>query len=149
MKNGFNTFQKKTTLPILKFWQDNPQNNFLTFWLHKNILITLQYSGDILAIFLKQKFVECSSNILETLLWLLEFAKRSTFVTVKWNTQHKINFSIENFFKKYFPLKFSLNVPWMTGALQYQRKTQQVFPEYCFPPGLSMNNCLFAMKSFI
>ena len=55
-------------LPILKFSQDNPQNNFLNFLTSKNIFITLQYSGDILGIFLKQTFVECSSNILETLL---------------------------------------------------------------------------------
>ena len=55
-------------LPILKFSQNNPQNNFLNFLTSKNIFITLQYSGDILGIFLKQTFVECSSNILETLL---------------------------------------------------------------------------------
>ena len=55
-------------LPILKFSQDNPQNNFLNFLTSKNIFITLQYSGDILGIFLKQTFVEYSSNILETLL---------------------------------------------------------------------------------
>ena len=55
-------------LPILKFSQDNPQNSFLNFLTSKRIFITLQYSGDILGIFLKQTFVECSSNILETLL---------------------------------------------------------------------------------
>ena len=55
-------------LPILKFSQDNPQNNFLNFLASKNIFITLQYSGDILEIFLEQTFVECSSNIMETLL---------------------------------------------------------------------------------
>ena len=43
-------------LPILKFSQNNPQNNFLNFLNSKNIFITLQYSGDI------------SSNILEILL---------------------------------------------------------------------------------
>ena len=55
-------------LPILNFSQDNPQNKFfLDFLTSKNIFITLQYSGDIPGIFLKQTFVECSSNILETL----------------------------------------------------------------------------------
>ena len=55
-------------LPILKFSQNNPQNNFLNFLTSKNIFITLQYSGYILGIFLKQTFEECSSNILETLI---------------------------------------------------------------------------------
>ena len=55
-------------LPILKFSQDNPQINFLNFFTSKNIFITLQYSGDILGMFLKPAFVKCSSNILETLL---------------------------------------------------------------------------------
>ena len=55
-------------LPILKFSQDNPQINFLNFLTAKNIFITLQYSRDILGIFLKQTFVEYSSNIVERLL---------------------------------------------------------------------------------
>ena len=55
-------------LPISKFSQNNPQNNFLNFLTSRNIFIALQYSGDILRIFLKQTFMECSSNILETLL---------------------------------------------------------------------------------
>ena len=54
-------------LPTLKFSQDNPRNNFLDFLNPKNVLITLQYSGDILGIFLKQAFVKCSLNTLETL----------------------------------------------------------------------------------
>ena len=53
---------------MLKFSQDNLQNNFLNFLTSKNIFITLQYSRDIVGIFLKQTFVECSSNILEKLL---------------------------------------------------------------------------------
>ena len=61
------TLQEKR-LPILKFSQDNPQNNFLNFLTSKNIFIILQYSGDILGIFLKETFMEYSSNILETLL---------------------------------------------------------------------------------
>ena len=55
-------------LPTLKFSQDNPQINLLNFLTSKNIFITLQYSGDILGILLKQVFVEYSANILETLL---------------------------------------------------------------------------------
>ena len=55
-------------LPILKFSQDNPQNNYLNFSASKNIFITLQYLQDILGIFLKETFVECSSNILKKLL---------------------------------------------------------------------------------
>ena len=61
----FRKILQERRLPILKFSQDNPQKFFWTFWLHKNIFITLQYPRDILEIFLKQKFVECSSNIPE------------------------------------------------------------------------------------
>ena len=60
--------------PISKFLQENPQNNFLNFLTSKNVIKTLQYSRDILGIFLKQIFVEYSSNILEALLrdyWIL------------------------------------------------------------------------------
>ena len=53
---------------MLKVSQDNSQNNFLNFLTSKKIFITLQQSRDILGLFLKQTFVECSSNILETLL---------------------------------------------------------------------------------
>ena len=76
-------------LPILKFSQDNLQNNFLNFLTSKNIFITLQYSGDILGIFLKQTFVECSSNILETLL--------RDYWNLPKDQQRKNKFSIENF----------------------------------------------------
>ena len=57
-------------LPISKFSQNNPQNNFLNFLTSRNIFIALQYSGALqyFRIFLKQTFMECSSNILETLL---------------------------------------------------------------------------------
>ena len=64
----FRKILQERRLPILKFSQDNPQYNFLNFLASKNIFITLQYSGDILEIFLEQTFVECSSNIMETLL---------------------------------------------------------------------------------
>ena len=66
-------------LPILRFSQDNPQNNFLNFLTSKSIFITSQYSGDTLGIFLKQTFVKCSSSILETL------------ICNNWNLPKKIN----------------------------------------------------------
>ena len=123
-------------LPILKFSQDNPQNNFLNFLTSKNIFITLQYSRDILGIFLKQTFVECCSNILETLLcdyWNLPkdqhlFSSNHTFLTQK-QLFHRI------FVKKYFPLKYSLNVPWMSETLQRWGNTQRIFLEYCVLAG--------------
>ena len=86
-------------LPILKFSQDNPQINFLNFLTSKNIFITLQYSGDILGIFLKQTFVECSSNILETLLrdyWNLPKDQHFLLSNHTLLTK-KTNFSIKNF----------------------------------------------------
>ena len=66
-------------LAILKFSQDNPQNNFLNFLTSKSIFITSQYSRDTLGIFLKQTFVKCSSSILETL------------ICNNWNLPKKIN----------------------------------------------------------
>ena len=64
----FRKILQERRLPILKFSQDNPQNNYLNFSASKNIFITLQYLQDILGIFLKETFVECSSNILKKLL---------------------------------------------------------------------------------
>ena len=66
MKSGFNEAQKNTareeTANIkLKFSEDNPQSNF---W-NSFTFITLQYCGGIPGVFLKQRFVECSSDILE------------------------------------------------------------------------------------
>ena len=87
-----------------------------------------------LGIFLKQKFVECSSNILQILLcdcWNLPkdqhlFLSNHTFLT------HKQLFHRE-FIKNYFPLKCSLNVPWMSETLQRWGNTQRTFLEYCVP----------------
>ena len=103
-------------LPILKFSQDNPQNNFLNFLTSKNIFIT---SGDILGIFLKQTFVECFSNILKTLLreyWNLPkdqhfLLSNHTLLTQKQLFQREL-------LKKVFPLKCSLYVPCMCQTLQ-------------------------------
>ena len=45
-----------------------PTFKTFNFFTSKRIFITLQYSGDILGIIMKQTFVECSSNVLETIL---------------------------------------------------------------------------------
>ena len=39
-------------------------------------------------------------------------------------------------FKKSFPLKCSLNIPWMSRTLLRWGHTQRIFPEYCVPAGL-------------
>ena len=125
-------------LPILKFSQDNPQINFLNFLTSKNIFITLQYSGDILGIFLKQTFVECSSNILETLLrdyWNLPKDQHLLLSNHTLLTQKQL-FHRE-LFKKSFPLKYSLNVPCMSRTSQCWGNTQRIFPEYCVPAGFT------------
>ena len=65
------------------------------------------------------KFVECFSNILETLLcdyWNLpkdQYLLSSNHTVL---TQKQL-FDRE-FFEKYFPLTCSLNAPWMPGTLQ-------------------------------
>ena len=102
-------------MPILKFSQDNPQINFLNFLTSKNIFITLQYSEDILRIFLKQAFVECSSNTLEILLrdnWNLPKDQQLLLSNHTILTQKQL-FHRE-LFKKTFALKCSLNFPWMS-----------------------------------
>ena len=99
-------------LPILKFWQDNPQNNFLNFFTSKNIFITLQifwgYPWNILEIDIHGMFLKYSGNITS---WLLEFVKRSTFVTIKSHAFNTKTTFPSRTFKKSFPLKCSLNVP--------------------------------------
>ena len=97
----------------IKFFTGKPTKQvFLDFLTSKNIFITLQYSGDIPGIFLKQTFVECFSIIPETLLcdyWnLLKdqhlLLPNHTLLTQKQLFHRKL-------FKKSFPLKCSLNVP--------------------------------------
>ena len=88
-------------LPILKFSQDNPQNNFLNFLTSKNIFITLQYSGDI-ETDNRGMFLEYSGNITK---WLLEFAERSTFVIIKSYTFNTKATFPSRTFKKIFSLK--------------------------------------------
>ena len=109
---------QESRLPILKFSRDNKQSNLLDFLTSKTI--TLQYSRDILGIFLKQTFVECSWNILQTLLrdyW--NFPKDQYLILSNhtlFNT--KTTFQSRNFLKT-FSLKFSLNVPSMSQILQH------------------------------
>ena len=74
-------------------------------------------------------FLEYSGNIIS---WLLEFAKRSTFVIIKSYTFNtKNNFSIKNFLKNLF----LWNVPWMSQTLQHWGNTRWIFLEYCMPAG--------------
>ena len=122
----FRKILQERRLPILIFSHDNPQKIFLNFLNPKNIFTALQYSRDILGIFLKQTLMECSSNILETITsWLLGSAKIPEFCwTLHWE-----------FSKNYFPLKCSLNVPWMSRTLQNCGNTQRIFPEYYVPAG--------------
>ena len=99
-------------LPILKFSQDDPQINFLNFFTSKNIFITLQYSGDILRIFLKQTFVEYSSNILEALIrdyW--NFPKDQHLLLSNHRLLTQKQLLHWGLLKKSFPLKCSLDVP--------------------------------------
>ena len=77
----------------------------------ENIFITLQYSSDILEIFLKQTFVECSSNILEALLrdyWNLPKNQHLLLSYHTLLTQKQI--FCQELLNKYIPLKYSLNV---------------------------------------
>ena len=74
---------------------------------------------DILGTFLKQRFVECSSNVLETFLcddWNLPIDQNLLMSNHTLLAQKQL-FRPE-FFKKYFPLKCSLIVPWTPGTLQ-------------------------------
>ena len=81
---------------MLKFSQDNPQNNFLNFLTIKNIFIPWY----IFEIDIRGMFLEYSENITSR---LLEFVKRWTFVITKSYTLNaKNNFSIENFLKNLF-----------------------------------------------
>ena len=98
----------------------------------------MQYFGDILGIFLKQKFVECSLNILETLLCgYRNLAKdrhlllsSHTFLTQK---------QIQKVCLKIFSLKCSLNVTWMPGTMQRWGNTEGILPEYSVPAGIELN----------
>ena len=115
MKNGFNKVQKniqEMRLPKLKFSQDNLENNFLNFLtsqkhFHKLIMFR-GYLWNIFETEIRGIFLECSGNIT---LWLLEFAKRSTFVIVKSYILIQKQLFHWKLFKNSFPLKCSLDVP--------------------------------------
>ena len=140
MKNSFNKVQKKHCkrgdCQYENFQRITYKTIFWTFWFHKTIFITLQYSGNILGMFLKQKSVECSSNILETLLcdyWNLPKDQHLLLSNHTLLTQKQHNHW--EFHKKYFPLKCSPKFLWMPGTLQHWENTQRIFPEYCVPAG--------------
>ena len=102
-------------LPIIKLSQDNSQNNYLNFLTSKNIFITLQYSGNILSIFLKQTIVECSSSILEALLRdIWNWPKDQHLLLSNHTCLTQKQLFHEEFFKNSFPLKFPLNVSLMS-----------------------------------
>ena len=70
-------------LPILKFSQYNGKNNVFHFLTSKSFFVTLKYSGDSLGIFLKQTLVECSEEHSKNITsWLLDFVKKSTFISI-------------------------------------------------------------------
>ena len=65
MQNGFNKVQKniaREQTANIKISLDDQENNFLNFLTSKNIFINLQYSKDVLGIFLKQIFLVYSGN---------------------------------------------------------------------------------------
>ena len=87
--------------------------------------------------------MECSSNILEALLrnyWNL--AKDQHLLLSIHTLLMQKQFSHRELLKNYFPLKYSLNVPWMSKTLQLRGNTQQIFPEYCVPAGLYVSTNL-------
>ena len=103
-------------LPILKFSQDNPQIIFWTFWLLKhfhnftvfrgypwNIFET--HSWNVPRIFWKHYFVITLPKDQHLLLW------NHTLLTQKQLFHREL-------LKTFFPLKCSLNVPWMAWTFQ-------------------------------
>ena len=106
---------KERRLPILKFSQDSPQTIFELFDFSKychNFTIFRGYSSNIHTF---NTFLECSSNILEALVsdsWNLPKDQRLLLSNYALLTQKQL-FRRE-LFKEYFPLKHSLNVPWMS-----------------------------------
>ena len=109
------TFQEKR-LPILKISQNNSQNNFLNFLTSKKYFHNLTI---FLGVFLKQKFVECSSNTLETMFceyW--DLPKDQHLLMSNHTLLTQIQLFYRELFKNFFPVKCSLNVPWMPGTLQ-------------------------------
>ena len=101
---------------MLKFSQDNPQNNFLNFLTSQkhfhNLIIFRGCPWNIFETKIRGMFLKYSGNIT---FWLLKFAKRSTFIIIKSYTFNtKTTFPLR-IFKKIFSIKMfpkcSLNVP--------------------------------------
>ena len=102
-------FTRGDCLPILKILQGNQKNHFfhfLTSWKHfYNLTIFQGYPWNIFETEIRGMFFVYSGNIA---LWLLEFAKRSSFVIVKSYTFNtKTNFS-SSIFLKIFSFKMFL-----------------------------------------
>ena len=123
------TFQEKR-LPILKISQNNSQNNFLNFLTSKKYFHNLTI---LLGVFLKQKFVECSSNTLETMFceyWDLPKDQHLLMSNHTLLTQIQLFYRelFKNFFScEMFP-KCSLNA---RNIATLREHTQRIFPEYC------------------
>ena len=137
------TFQERRLPANIKNITDNPQNiflYFLTLWKYfYNLTIFRGYPWNIFETEIRGMFFEYSGNIA---LWLLEFAKRSTFFSSNDTFLTQKQLFHREFVKKYFPSKCSLNVPWMSGTLQRWGNTQRIFSEYCVPAG----SCLDGYK---
>ena len=109
---------KRWDCQCYKFHRITHKTIFWTFGLHKNIFITLKYSGIILEMISKQTFMECSSDILETLLcdyWKLPkdqhlLLSHDTLLTQKQLFHREL-------FRNSFSLKCFLNVPWMSSNI--------------------------------
>ena len=142
-------------LPILKFSQDKRENNFLNFLNSKNIFITYENLINCYKIFITGISLEHFWN---RHLWNIPriFWKHYFVVTNLPKIQHlllsnhtllaqKLFFHLE-LFKKPFPLKCLLNVPWMFWTLQRSGKTQRIFSEYYIQAGLNMS---FVFLSFV
>ena len=120
-------------LAILRFSQDNPQNNLSNFLTFKHFFITFQYFGDILGIFFKRTFVECSSNTLEKLFhdyWYLPkdqllLLPNHTILTQKQLLNRELFKNCFSF--KMFP-KSSLDVPSIATLREHSTNIPGILP---------------------
>ena len=81
-----------------------------------------------LGIFLKQKFVEFSLNILEMLICnCCNLPKYQHMLSSNHTLLTQKQFCYREFSKKYFALTCFLNVPWMPGTLRCWGNTQRIF----------------------
>ena len=127
---------KRWDCQCYKFHRITHKTIFWTCGLHENIFITLKHSGIILEMILKQTFMECSSDILETLLcdyWKLPKDQHLLLSHHTLLTQKQLFHG--ELFRNSFSLKCFLNVPRMSQTLERWGNTQQIFLEYCVPAG--------------